>query len=95
MKNEKKEKKRKKHTFGWQKFLLLLAIYKHLLHLLLGWARMFLNGGKKKREKRMKKGRKKHTFGLPMNFCSCYHNFCSYKCLLLLPQPLVRLGDIQ
>jgi Co/Zn/Cd efflux system component len=31
MKNEKKEKQKEKHTFGWQKFLLLLAIYKHLL----------------------------------------------------------------
>jgi Co/Zn/Cd efflux system component len=40
MKNEKKGKKRKKHTFGWQKFLLLLAIYKHLFLLFPSLARL-------------------------------------------------------
>jgi len=47
-----KMKRRKKHTFGWQKFLLLLAIYKYLLHLLLGWARTFLKGKTKKKRKK-------------------------------------------
>jgi hypothetical protein len=75
MKNEKKEKKRKKHTFGWQKFLLLLAIYKHLLLFSPPLVRLGYDvpqEEKRKREKKHDEMKEKTHRWLPMNLlCSC------------------------
>jgi hypothetical protein len=75
MKNEKKElKKKEKNTplvgksssSCWQ----FISTSSYCLHLLLGWARMFLKK-KKKKEKENEERKKKTHLWLPMNFGSC------------------------
>jgi hypothetical protein len=50
----------------WQ----FISTSSYCLHLLLGWARMFLKE-KKNEEKKIEERKKKTHLWLPMNFCSC------------------------